>query len=38
MTKNEYELINIIRNSANPTTALITAILVITEFLKEGTA
>lgn len=38
MTEKEFELINIIRNCANPTTALITAISVITEFLKEGAA
>lgn len=35
MTKKEFELINIIRNSENPSEALITAVLVITEFLKE---
>lgn len=35
MSDNEMELLNIIRNSANPTTALITATEVCIKFLKE---
>ncbi len=36
MSDNELKLLHIIRKSQDPTTALITAISVITEFLKEG--
>ena len=35
MTENEMELINIIRENDNPTTALMTATLIVLGYLNE---
>ena len=35
MTENEKELINIIRENDNPTTALMTAAVIVLGFLKQ---
>ena len=35
MTKNEYELIDIIRENDNPTRALMTAALIVLGYLKQ---
>ena len=35
MTNNEMELINIIRENDNPTSALMTATLIVLGFLKQ---
>ena len=36
MTKNEQELINIIRTSENPQQAMVTAIDIITQYIKNS--
>lgn len=35
MTENELELINMIRNHDDPEKALLTAVKIVTEFLKQ---
>ena len=36
MTKNEQELLNIIRTSENPQQAMVTAIDIITQYIKNS--
>lgn len=36
MTENEIKLLNLIRNNENPDQALVTAIQIITDYLKQS--
>ena len=36
MTENEIQLLNLIRNNENPEQALVTAIQIITDYLKQS--